>query len=150
MILFLETSKLVKVPKYFVDKKFMKKIWAPALILLCAATAFASDVTVSIEKPAEEIIEVNAPTLSLNGVASGLAGVMKVTWQTSAGATGIASGTGSWEAIGIPVAEGNTTIYVRAFDVKGASARIAVVAVRPAATVHLWAPKSRLERRLQP
>ncbi len=36
--------------------------------------------------------------------------------------TGTASGTGAWIASGIPVAEGNTTIVIRAYDAKGASA----------------------------
>src|SRR5665213_3232699 len=110
----------------------MNKISALAAIFLLATSAFAADVTVSVAA-APEIIRTSASTVSLKGAASGVAGVAKVTWQTSNGATGMASGTAVWEAAGIPVAEGNTTIIVKAYDAKGASAWVGVVAVRKSA-----------------
>jgi hypothetical protein len=66
----------------------------------------------------------------VSGSASGGSGVTHVTWQTSNGVTGVASGTGPWVATGIPIPKGNTTVIVRAYDSKGASAWVALVAVR--------------------
>ena len=107
----------------------MNKISALTAMFLLATTAFAADVTVSVAGP-REIVQTSAATISLKGAASGVAGVTKVAWQTSSGAAGTASGTDSWDAVAIPVAEGNTTIIVKAYDAKGASAWVAVVAVR--------------------
>jgi hypothetical protein len=71
-----------------------------------------------------------AATLSLAGTASGGAGIVKVTWQTSTGSTGTASGTAHWITSSIPLLVGTNTIVVRAYDANGANAWAAVVAVR--------------------
>lgn len=109
----------------------MKKISVLAAMLLLAVKAFAADVTVSVTAT-PEIIRTSAATVSLRGTAAGIAGVTKVTWQTSNGAKGMASGTCGWEAV-IPVASGTTTIIVKAFDAKGASAWVELVAISSAA-----------------
>ncbi len=99
-----------------------------ATVTLQQATASTvSPITLSIASPVSPVVMVNAPTISVSGKASGGAGVTEITWQTSNGATGTACGTGTWVATGIPVPEGNTTIILRAYDSKGASAWVALV-----------------------
>lgn len=87
-------------------------------------------VTVAITSPASVVVTVNAATVSLAGTASGGAGVTSVTWQTSSGATGAATGVGPWLASAIPLLTGTNTIIIRAYDAKGTSGWAALVAVR--------------------
>ena len=109
----------------------MNKISALAAMLLLAATAFAADVKVSVtDSPA--IIRTTAATVSLHGTATGAANVTKVTWQTSNGEKGTACGTSAWEAT-IPVASGTTSIILKAYDAKGSTAWVELVAVSSAA-----------------
>lgn len=109
--------------------KIMKKIRTSIMILLAAMSVYGQEkaVSVSLDVPAV-VMTVSKSTISLSGHASALAGVAKVTWQTSNGANGTARGTGVWEAT-IPVASGNTSIVVKAYDATGASAWMEVVAV---------------------
>jgi hypothetical protein len=67
----------------------------------------------------------------VSGTATGGAGITQITWQTSNGATGVATGVSSFVATGIPVLKGTTTIIIRAYDSKGASNWVAFVAVHP-------------------
>ena len=101
----------------------MKKIWTSIMILLATMTVYGQEkaVSVSLDAPAAAVMTVTKSTISLTGKSSALAGVTKVTWQTSNGEKGTACGTGAWEAT-IPVASGNTSIIVKAYDAKGASA----------------------------
>lgn len=96
-----------------------------------AASSPALPVSISIASPASAVITVNTPTINVSGTASGGAGITQVVWQTSNGATGIATGVFPWFATGIPVLHGTTTVILRAFDAKGASAWVAEVAVKP-------------------
>ena len=111
----------------------MNKVFALTAMFLLAATAFAADVKVSVTAtPA--IIRTTAATVWLQGTADGISGVTKVTWQTSNGEKGTACGTRAWEAT-IPVASGTTSIIVKAYDAKGASAWVELVAVSSAAAL---------------
>jgi hypothetical protein len=76
------------------------------------------------------MVSVNTATISLGGTASGGAGITRVTWQTSNGCTGTATGTTHWLASGIPLLTGTNTVVVRAYDANGANTWAAVVAVR--------------------
>lgn len=96
-----------------------------------AAAAPVTPIAVAITSPASAVVTVTSSTISIDGTASGGAGVTQVTWQTSNGATGTAQGTSHWVATGVPVLEGTTTIILRAYDAKGATAWVAEVAVRP-------------------
>jgi hypothetical protein len=96
-----------------------------------ASSAPATPIAISISSPVSAVITVNAPTLSVSGTASGGAGITQVTWQTSNGATGVASGVNPWVATAIPLPVGSTTIVMHAYDAKGATAWGAMVAVRP-------------------
>jgi hypothetical protein len=116
----------------------MKKIWTPIMILLAAMTVYGQEkaVSVSLDAPAAAVMTVTKSTISLTGKASALAGVTKVTWQTSNGVQGTACGTSVWEAT-IPVAGGTTSVIVKAYDAKGASAWVEVVALSSAAELPL-------------
>ncbi|HVY94926.1 MAG TPA: matrixin family metalloprotease [Bryobacteraceae bacterium] len=87
-------------------------------------------VTISIASPVSPVVTVKSSTITVSGKASGGAGITSITWQTSNGATGAACGTDTWVASGIPVPQGNTTVMIKAHDANGASAWVAVVAVR--------------------
>jgi hypothetical protein len=100
-------------------------------ILQPITSAPVTPVTVSISSPASAVVDVNTPTISVSGKAIGGAGITKITWQTSNGATGVATGVGSFVATGIPVLKGTTTIILRAYDSKGSSNWVALVAVHP-------------------
>ncbi len=69
-------------------------------------------------------------TVSISGTASGGTGVTKITWQTTGGATGTATGVGPWVASNIPLLVGSNTIIVKAFDAGADSAWASIVVVR--------------------
>jgi hypothetical protein len=102
-----------------------------AIVTLQSANVTAtSPVTISIASPVAPVVTVKSSTITVSGKASGGAGITSVTWETSNGATGAACGTDTWVASGIPVPQGNTTVMIKAHDANGASAWVAVVAVR--------------------
>jgi hypothetical protein len=91
----------------------------------------AAPISVHITTPASTIYSTGAASISVAGkAAGGSGGITKITWQTLAGASGTAMGTGTWVAAGIPLHEGTNTIVVRAYDATGESAWAAIVAVR--------------------
>lgn len=97
-----------------------------------AAAASSSNVplSISIRSPAPAVSTVSTATMTLAGVAAAGSGITRVTWQTSAGATGVASGTNTWLAAGVPLYRGTNTLVVRAWDAKGASAWASMVVIR--------------------
>jgi hypothetical protein len=78
--------------------------------------------TLTIESPADASITAATPFISLSGTAADSEGVTSVTWESSRGldgtATGTTSGTTNWSA-DIPVQSGNNTIIVTATDAQG-------------------------------
>lgn len=58
-------------------------------------------------------------SISLSGTASDNIGLTQVTWASSNGDSGIASGAASWTISGINLAEGNTVVTVTAMDSAG-------------------------------
>ena len=88
-------------------------------------------VSVSVTSPAVSVVTINAASATFSGKASAGAGIAKITWQTAAGASGTASGTGTWVASGIPLLHGTNTVIIRAWDAKGNSAWSSVMAIRP-------------------
>jgi len=93
------------------------------------ASAPPAPIKVSIASPASAVVNVTASTINVSGTASGGASITQIAWQTSNGATGVATGVSSFVAIGIPVLQGTNTIIIRAYDSKGASNWVALVAV---------------------
>jgi len=90
----------------------------------------AAPISVLISSPATSVTAINAATMSLAGTAAGGAGIAKVTWQTSTGATGTATGTSHWLASSVPLLKGSNTILIRAYDSGGNNAWAALVVVR--------------------
>lgn len=112
----------------------LKGLAKPVLLaLVIVVTAFGQKMpaALSIESSVAPVLSLNTSTVSLGGTAAGRDGITRITWQTSNGATGVASGAAHWMATDIPLAQGTTTIVMRAYDSKGASAWFAFVAVRP-------------------
>lgn len=103
---------------------------AAATTLTTSSAPSGGPITVAISAPAATVVTTSASTLNLAGTATGGAGIVKVTWQTSNGCTGVASGTAHWSISGVAVLTGTNTIIVRAYDASGANAWAAVVAVR--------------------
>lgn len=61
----------------------------------------------------------NQGSVTINGTASDNQGVTSVTWRTSDGRNGTASGTTSWQISNLSVPEGETTVTVEAKDALG-------------------------------
>ncbi len=83
-----------------------------------------------ITNPGSTIISTKSSTISFQGLATDNVGVSLVTWTSSNGTAGNATGTITWVANGIPLQYGNNVITIRAFDAAGNSAWRAVMVVR--------------------
>lgn len=90
----------------------------------------SSPIAIRLTSPASSVFSTNNATIALSGTATGGAGVSQVVWQTSAGITGTATGTGPWVATGVPLMTGTNTVIVRAIDAKGANSWLSLVVVR--------------------
>jgi len=93
-------------------------------------TGSTAPLSVLITSPASSVATVNAATVSLAGTATGGAGISKVTWQTSTGSAGTATGTSHWIATAVPLLKGTNTLVIRAYDATGNTAWAALVVVR--------------------
>ena len=87
---------------------------------------------VSITSPATTSVSTQATSIVIRGTARDRVGVTRVTWTSSAGTSGIASGTTIWSSEAIPLMMGTTTITVRAYDAAGNSGWRTVSVTRPA------------------
>jgi hypothetical protein len=85
--------------------------------------------TVTMVTPGASMVSTSSATITIGGTASDNVGVTSVTWTTSTGGAGKATGTTSWSAV-VPVLVGNNTITVRAYDAAGNSSWRAVTVVR--------------------
>ena len=90
----------------------------------------AAPLSIHISSPSSAVVTSSSATISLGGTASGGAGITKVTWQTSGGSTGTATGAGAWVAPSVPLLVGTNTIIVYAFVASGASAWASVIVDR--------------------
>jgi hypothetical protein len=84
--------------------------------------------SLAITSPPMSIVSTSEASITLSGTAS--ASVTSVTWTSSTGASGSATGTQSWTAAGIPLLEGNNTITVQAYNAAGDSAWRSITVVR--------------------
>jgi hypothetical protein len=84
---------------------------------------------ITIKTPGFTIISTNAASLTMSGTASDNVAVTSVKWSTSAGDSGIASGTSVWSAT-IPLLTGTNVVTVRAYDAAGNSGWRALNVVR--------------------
>ena len=90
--------------------------------------------TVSITSPAATSTTA-ASTLTVSGTAADNVGVTQVSWTSSRGGSGSASGTTSWAANGIPLLTGVNVITVTARDAAGNVAQSAVTVTKTDTTV---------------
>ena len=90
----------------------------------------AAPISIRISTPAVSVSSTRATNFSLAGTASGGTGIQVVTWQSSTGATGTATGTDHWVASGVPLLTGTNTVVVRASDANGGTAWATAVIVR--------------------
>jgi hypothetical protein len=97
--------------------------------LQTAPVSGGAPVSISISTPSSAVFSTGNTTISLAGTAAGGTGITQVTWQTSSGARGNATGADRWIAANIPLLTGTNTIIVHAVDAKGASAWASVVVV---------------------
>ena len=79
----------------------------------------AARVSVGISNPGVSAIETSDASMLLQGWASSVAGVAGVSWRSSSGASGAASGTVNWGTGYIPLELGRNEITVTAYDHAG-------------------------------
>jgi hypothetical protein len=75
--------------------------------------------SITILSPALTSYSTSAASLAVNGTARDDVGVTAVTWTSSNGVSGTASGTTAWEVPAIPLYVGSTIITIRASDAAG-------------------------------
>lgn len=75
--------------------------------------------SLTVLSPASTNVFTTATSIIVSGTASDNVGVASVTWSTSTGASGTATGTNPWATPPIPLYIGATTIIVRAYDAAG-------------------------------
>jgi len=75
--------------------------------------------SITILSPALTTLSTSASSIVVSGTASDNAGVAQVTWSSSTGGSGTASGTNNWTTGPIPLYVGITTITVYATDAAG-------------------------------
>ena len=91
-----------------------------------------SDVTppaLRIVSPGFSIIATSAASITVAGTAADDTGIARVTWTTSTGTAGAASGTTNWAAE-VPLLVGTNVVIIRAYDQGGNSAWRAITVVR--------------------
>jgi len=93
-------------------------------------TTSSTPMSIHITSPSSAVVTKTGATVSLSGTASGGTGVTSVTWQTTGGASGTATGVGPWVASNIPLLVGTNTIMVKAFDEGTDTAWASIVVVR--------------------
>jgi hypothetical protein len=85
--------------------------------------------SLTILSPASTMVSVSSSSIAISGTASDNVAVASVTWSTSNGDSGAATGTTSWSAV-VPLLTGTNVVTVRAYDAAGNSAWRAVTVVR--------------------
>jgi len=77
--------------------------------------------TLIVLSPSTTNLSTPASSLVFSGTASDNVGVVKVTWTSSMGSSGMATGTNQWATSPIPIYIGTTTVVIRAYDAAGNS-----------------------------
>jgi hypothetical protein len=75
-------------------------------------------------------VATSASSIVVSGAAQDNVGVAQVTWSTSTGESGIASGTSNWSTGPISLYVGTTTITINAADAAGNTAWRSVTVMR--------------------
>lgn len=85
--------------------------------------------SLQIISPASTIVSTTASSLTLTGSAWDNVGVASVTWTTSTGGSGTASGANPW-SVQVPLLIGDNVVIVTAYDAAGNSSWRAITVVR--------------------
>lgn len=86
--------------------------------------------SLTILTPASTNVATSATSLVVSGTASDNIGVSQVTWSSSTGGSGTATGTNQWTTPPIPIYVGATTIIIRAYDAAGNTSWRSLTATR--------------------
>jgi hypothetical protein len=90
----------------------------------------AAPPSIAILSPAMTTLATSASSIVVSGTAQDSAGVAQVTWSTSTGGAGVATGTSNWTTGPIPLYEGMTTITIYAADAAGSQAWRSIAVTR--------------------
>ncbi|MBV8732194.1 MAG: matrixin family metalloprotease [Acidobacteriia bacterium] len=74
----------------------------------------------TITSPGSSIVSTSSKSITVSGTAWDNVGVTSVTWNTSNGSSGTATGTTNWSAV-VPLLQGDNTVTIRAYDAAGNS-----------------------------
>ena len=85
--------------------------------------------SMAVLSPATTTVYTSSASITVTGTATDDVGVAKVTWTSSTGGSGTASGTTRWTA-SAPLYVGTTTLVIRAFDTAGNSSWRSIVVTR--------------------
>jgi hypothetical protein len=85
--------------------------------------------SLDITSPGLSIVDTYSDSITISGTASDNVGVISVTWSTSNGSSGNATGTTTWSAL-VPLLEGTNMVTINVFDAAGNSAWRAITVVR--------------------
>jgi hypothetical protein len=86
--------------------------------------------SLTVLSPASSNIFTSASSLVVSGTASDNVGVAKITWSSSTGESGTATGTNQWATPPVPLYIGTTTVIIRAYDAAGNSSWRSLVVTR--------------------
>ncbi len=86
--------------------------------------------SLTIVSPASSTISTSAGSIVVSGTASDNVGVAKVTWSSSTGGSGTATGTTNWSTAPITLYIGATTIVIQASDAAGNTSWRSLVVTR--------------------
>jgi hypothetical protein len=86
--------------------------------------------SLTILSPAGSTFSTSASSIVVRGAASDNVGVSKVTWSSSTGGSGTATGTANWSTPAITLYVGTTTIVIQASDAAGNTSWRSVVVTR--------------------
>jgi hypothetical protein len=86
--------------------------------------------SINILSPAMTTLATSASSIIVSGTAQDNAGVAQVSWTTSTGGSGTASGTNNWTTGAIPLYVGTTTIMIYAADPAGNQAWRSIMVIR--------------------
>jgi hypothetical protein len=75
--------------------------------------------SLTILSPSSTFVSTSASSIVVNGTAQDSLGITQVTWTSSTGGSGVATGTSTWSTGPIPLYEGMTTIMIYATDTAG-------------------------------
>jgi hypothetical protein len=86
--------------------------------------------SLTIVSPSNSTYSTTASSIVVSGTASDNVGVSSVTWSSSAGASGTATGTANWTTPPIPLYLGTITILINAYDAAGNTSWRSVVVTK--------------------